>query len=420
MQSQDLKQNQSAMHESGTTGRFCVLSASTFGREGGIQCVTRMILLCFRESWPTVEIDLLSLHDKNAGAAPEMLTEELDRGLIRHRPCASYRVVYSLAALRKMLAGRPSLVVSEHAHLGVLPWLARPMTRFPWVSLVHYAELPTLGWLRRRALRRSDLIIAVSEFAARETRRLLGSRCPRLEVCHLGLHPAYAEWAQTFTVPPVALAGRRVILIVGRMADQTRDKGHEALLRAMPEVVQQVPNVLLAIVGRGGDESRLRQLTRQLNMDQFVHFAGFVNDPQVPAYYEAAEIFAMPSFAEGFGLVYLEAMHHAKPCIAGNRDAAGEIVLDQETGLLVEPGNVAQLKTALLRLLSEPKWAKSLGAAGRARLEQNFTYGHFAARLRKLLAPFVPVPASQLGSNYSPQRSARAVAFPATRNEKAT
>jgi phosphatidylinositol alpha-1,6-mannosyltransferase len=178
------------------------------------------------------------------------------------------------------------------------------------------------------------------------------------------------------------------------MADKTRDKGHEALLRALPEIVQQVPNVLLAIVGRGGDELRLRQLARRLDMDRFVHFAGFVNDALMPAYYEGAEIFAMPSFAEGFGLVYLEAMYHAKPCIAGNRDAAGEIVLDQETGLLVEPGNVAQLKTALLRLLSQPKWAKSLGAAGRARLEQNFTYRHFAARMQRLLAPLVPVPKS--------------------------
>ena len=62
----------------------------------------------------------------------------------------------------------------------------------------------------------------------------------------------------------------------------------------------------------------------------------------------------MPSQAEGFGLVYLEAMYHGKACIAGNADAAGEVVLDDETGLLVEPGNVAQVRDAVLRLLLDP------------------------------------------------------------------
>jgi phosphatidylinositol alpha-1,6-mannosyltransferase len=118
-----------------------------------------------------------------------------------------------------------------------------------------------------------------------------------------------------------------------------------------------------------------------------VHFAGCVPDHELPAYYDAAEIFAMPSYAEGFGLVYLEAMYHRIPCIAGNRDGASEVVLDGETGLLVEPGNVAKLQQALLRLLLERKLARTLGANGRDRLDRYFTYEVFCARLRKALYP---------------------------------
>jgi phosphatidylinositol alpha-1,6-mannosyltransferase len=291
--------------------------------------------------------------------------------------------------MRCIVARRPRLVISDHAHLGVLPWAARSLTGCRVISFVYHAELPTLGPVRRHALSRSDLIIAISEFAAKEAHRVLGAECP-LAICPLGLPPDYVEWTDGAHLTPPFLSERRVILIVGRMADSTRDKGHEALIRAMSGVAQRTPSALLVIVGRGGDELRLRQLTRQLGLDQHVHFAGFVPDAELPAYYEAAEIFAMPSFAEGFGLVYLEAMYHGKPCIAGSRDASAEVIADGKTGLLVEPGNVAQIEIALLRLLENPEFARTLGIAGRARLDKNFTYEQFGNRLGKLLSRFLP------------------------------
>lgn len=367
-----------------------VLSASTFSQEGGIQRVTRGLLSCLRENWPSERISLLALHDRDAEAASPTLREDMKEGRLLYRPFRGGRLAYSRSALCHLLGQRPRLVLCEHAHLSVLPWLARPFTSFRWVSFAHYAELFSLSLLRRRALRRSDLIIAVSEATARATRRVLGPRCPPIVVCHLGLHPEYPNWARTAPPAPAGLVGRRNILIVGRMADRTRDKGHESLIRSMPSLAQQVPEVQLVIVGRGEDEPRLRRLTADLGMERYVHFAGFVSDRDLPAYYEACEIFAMPSFAEGFGLVYLEAMYHGKPCIAGNRDAAGEVVQDLETGLLVTPGQVEQVQSALARLLRNPGWAQQLGANGRARLETHFTYGHFTARLLKALEPFAP------------------------------
>ena len=365
--------------------RTCVLSASTFSQEGGIQRVTRMLLRCLRETWPEVGIDLFSLHDHNTLAASRVLLAEMKAGALRFAPCNSFRAKYSLGALRNLVVTRPSLVISDHAHLNVIPWLARPLTNFRWVSLVHYAELPSLGPMRRQALQGSDLVIAVSEFTARETRRLLAQDCPPLVVCHLGLNLEYVASANARKTIVPQLLGRRNVLIVGRMADQDRDKGHEALLRSLPTVAEHVPDVQLVIVGRGGDEARLRRLATQLEVEPFVHFAGRVPDHELPAYYDAADVFAMPSYAEGFGLVYLEAMYHRIPCIAGNRDGAKEVVLDGETGLLVEPGNVTQLQEALLRLLLDRDLARRLGANGRDRLDQYFTCEEFSKRLRNAL-----------------------------------
>ena len=117
-------------------------------------------------------------------------------------------------------------------------------------------------------------------------------------------------------------------------------------------------------------KARFAGLTEECGISSHVHFAGYVPDKQMPAYYEACDLFAMPSTGEGFGLVYLEAMYHAKPCLAGTWDAASEVVRDGETGLLVEPGNVEQLTRALVELLTQPEHSKRLGWAGKERLEQ--------------------------------------------------
>lgn len=368
--------------------RLCLLSASTFSREGGIQRVTQMVLRILRELVPEAPLDLLTLHDARDQLPHGHADGNGHPQKLQFQPFGSTRLPFAAAALRQLVHGRPRLAISDHAHLAVLPWLARMVRRFAFVSFVYHAELKTLGPLRRRALRRSDLIIAISEFAAREARHILGDNV-RPIVCPLGLHPEYEDWARACTVPPEFMRQRRCVLIVGRMADQQRDKGHEALIRAFPTVVRCFPDALLVIVGRGADKTRLKHLVSHLGLDSYIHFAGYVPDQLLPAYYEAARIFAMPSYAEGFGLVYLEAMYHALPCIAGNQDAAREVVLDQETGLLVQPGNVQDLEGALIRLLSDPKTALQYGAAGRARLEQHFTFARFAERLSKLLSPLL-------------------------------
>lgn len=365
----------------------CVLSASTFSQEGGIQRVTQMVLHLLRQQWPAFPLELLSLHDRRGESLPNSLGE--DRNHIQYRSFASRRLPFSLAAIQTMVSSHPHLVISDHAHLSLLPWLASKVRRVPFVAFVYHAELPNLSPWRRRALRRADLIIAISDFAAEEARKVLGNEIP-IAICPLGLNPSYIYWAGHPHPVPQALAGRAPILIVGRMVGEDRRKGHESLIRAMPAIIREVPEALLVVVGRGPFEIRLKQLAEEVGMQSHVHFAGFVLDHELPAYYKAARVFAMPSYAEGFGLVYLEAMYHGKPCIAGNRDASGEVIAEGETGLLVEPGNVRQLEEALLKVLKDPAYASRLGAAGRSRLEQHFTYDRFAQRLQHLLAAFLP------------------------------
>jgi phosphatidylinositol alpha-1,6-mannosyltransferase len=180
-------------------------------------------------------------------------------------------------------------------------------------------------------------------------------------------------------------AGRDFLLIVGRMGASERYKGHEALFATLPRLLAERPTTRLVVAGDGDDRPRLEARAAALGLAPQVCFTGFVSEATLGELYRRAALFVMPSRGEGFGLVYLEAMRAGKPCVAARASAAAEIVADQETGLLVDPEDPADLTAALGRLLADPGLARAMGERGRRRGEQLFTPERFRRRLWPLL-----------------------------------
>jgi phosphatidylinositol alpha-1,6-mannosyltransferase len=153
--------------------------------------------------------------------------------------------------------------------------------------------------------------------------------------------------------------------------------GHDALIAAWPSVRAQVADAELWIAGEGNDLPRLEQLARTLGVAQAVHFLGRVSDEQLGELYRSAALFVMPSRQEGFGLVYAEAMWHGLPCIGSTADAAGDVIVDGETGLLVPYGDVAAIASAIATLLTDRDRAERMGQAGQRRAREQFSYARF-------------------------------------------
>jgi glycosyltransferase involved in cell wall biosynthesis len=101
--------------------------------------------------------------------------------------------------------------------------------------------------------------------------------------------------------------------------------------------------------------------------------------------YRQADLFVLPSRLETWGDVLLEAMAFGLPCIGVRDDAMGEIITHQQTGLLVQPGNIDDLTNALFQLLSDPTMRVQYGTAARQRIEETFTWELVAERLTKIL-----------------------------------
>jgi phosphatidylinositol alpha-1,6-mannosyltransferase len=169
------------------------------------------------------------------------------------------------------------------------------------------------------------------------------------------------------------------------MSAAERYKGHDQLIECWPAVRERLPDAQLVIAGRGDDAERLQRKAAELGLGDAVFFTGFVADATLEALLGAVAGFAMPSRGEGFGLVYLQAMRRLLPCIGCTVDAAADIILDGETGFLVDPDDRDALAARVVAVLADPDLRRRLGQAGLRRYEAEYTFDRFRARLGDIL-----------------------------------
>ncbi len=174
-------------------------------------------------------------------------------------------------------------------------------------------------------------------------------------------------------------------LIVGRLWSEERGKGHDQLLEAWPAVRRRIPAAALWIVGEGDDRARLEARAHDTGVGDAVRFLGRVGDRELGELYRRAGLLAMPSRQEGFGLVYAEALWHGLPCVGSTADAAGEVIADGETGLLVPYGDAPALGDAVASLLADPVRRQRMGEAGARQARERFGYARFRADLLRAL-----------------------------------
>lgn len=185
------------------------------------------------------------------------------------------------------------------------------------------------------------------------------------------------------------LAGRPVIVCVSRLVSR---KGQDTLVEALPRVRRAVPDAALLLVGRGREHDRLIALARECDVAEHVVLAGGVAAEQLPAYYAAGDVFAMPCRTrragmdvEGLGIVYLEASAVGLPVVAGDSGGAPDAVRDGETGYVVDGRDPDAVAGALVRLLRDDALRARMGAAGRAWVVHDWTWDTVAGSLTELL-----------------------------------
>jgi glycosyltransferase involved in cell wall biosynthesis len=161
---------------------------------------------------------------------------------------------------------------------------------------------------------------------------------------------------------------QKVVINVAHLAGH---KGQQFLVRAIPRVVQKIPEVRFFIVGKGELLAELKALAASLGITRELVFTGFRSD--VGAFYKIADLFVMSSVQEGLGTAVLDALALAKPVVATNTGGLPEIIHDGKTGRLVAPADPEALADGIVEMLIRVEAAKAMANEGRAMVQNCFS-----------------------------------------------
>ncbi len=172
-----------------------------------------------------------------------------------------------------------------------------------------------------------------------------------------------------------AQPGEDIVFFIGRLV---REKGVDTLLDAFPAVLDRRPATRLVVAGTGPHEGHLRWRVSQMGLDGRVHFAGYLDDRTRNQLYRWAAVAVVPSYYEPFGLTALEAMAAGAPVVVSDTGGLAETVAHGETGLKVPPANPGELAAAILRLLSDPSFARRLAGEARRTAAERYSWAKVA------------------------------------------
>ena len=277
---------------------------------------------------------------------------------------------------------------------GLVAWTLWRITGVPYLLYAHGEEIQMrltsrkLAWLIPILYRGATSIIANSH----HTKQLLvgiGVSSDRIHVIHPGVDVSafHADERAILAIRQRhSLANAFVLLTVGRLQ---RRKGQDMVIRALPFIKQQIPNVAYLIVGNGDEEKYLRELAATVGVSDNVIFVGSIPDHDRAAYYATCDVFVMPNRQidadiEGFGIVFLEAGAAGKPVIAGLSGGTADAIHDGITGLRVDGEKLEAIVEAVVALAKNITAAQVMGERGRQRVEADFSWDSVVERTRQI------------------------------------
>lgn len=310
-------------------------------------------------------------------------TGEVAPKITYHFDVAGSMLHYVLGVVRLVRRiGRVDLIYCAHINLMPVAMLLGRLSGCPVVLTVYGID----AWSRPRrcpplvVTKGASAIVSISEI----TRNRMLKWCPFPEsntyiVPNAIRHADYGvRERRGDLVARFGLGGKTTLMTMGRMAAEERYKGFDEVIRAMPRLVEAMPELAYLVVGDGSDRPRLEALACELNVRDKVIFTGKVDDRDKADYFNLADAYVMPSTGEGFGFVVLEALASGLPVVASSKDGTREATRDGQLGLLVDPQDEGALIEAVRSALARPKSIPE-GL-------QYFSFENFAQRLRLALA----------------------------------
>jgi glycosyltransferase involved in cell wall biosynthesis len=237
-----------------------------------------------------------------------------------------------------------------------------------------------LAKLEGETAKNATLIVTISKYSFEKILKYYGVEAAKVRIVPNGvdIEKFKPQEDQAALKQRFGLDDKPCVLFVGSLIPR---KGLSFLVEAAKKIVKEQAETKFVIVGDGPLKSQLVSSIESNNLSSNFTFLSNVKDADLPALYNCADVFVLPSIQEGQGIVLLEAQASAKPVVAFNIGGVNEAVVNGETGLLAKPGSTDELTEALLKLLSDNPLREKMGANGRKFVTENFTWDLCAERI---------------------------------------
>lgn len=352
---------------------------------GGIQEASRQVVHALQDillprGWSTSYLGL------NDSAGPQTL-EVGSRGT----PFRGYQRSKIRFVARALLLARknPRIILAAHPNLAApARWMKGISPASKTIVMCHGVEVwEPLPVRRKEALLAADMVLAPSTYTAEKLQSVQGVAVEKIRILPWPIDALMLRLsdAPSRLAVPEGFPQGRVILTVGRWVAAERYKGADDMIRAMPQLMNSVPDVRLVLVGSGDDLPRLKYLAAELSLGASVRFFDRLSREQLAACYAHADVFALPSTGEGFGIVFLEAMAFGLPVVGAAAGGVTDIITDGENGRLVPGNDIATLVRALHQLLCDGAMRASLGKNGAEIVRERYQFQAFERRVEGFL-----------------------------------
>lgn len=356
--------------------RILVLTTDAFGSFGGIALYNRDVITAICEIPECTEVVAIPrfISGELENDIPDKLTY-ITNGL-------NSKLNYIKAVFGVLLKhSKFALIVCGHINLLPVAYLVGLLTRKPVILFVYGVDVwqaPKSG-ITHALLKRISLCISISEVTRKKMLKWSSLNPEKIVLLPNAIHlTKYGAGDKKITLlDKYGLKDQKVVMTLGRMSADERYKGFDEIIDILPELVRIHHDVVYLVVGDGTDRQRLEQKASALGMENHVVFTGFVPESEKADHIRLADAYVMPSYGEGFGFVFLEALACEIPVVASNVDGGREAVREGMLGALVNPHDPEELKRAILHVLEQPK--------GIPQGIEYFSYPNFKKRLQKII-----------------------------------
>lgn len=271
----------------------------------------------------------------------------------RHKGGFGSKISFFFRFIVQFIKERPDVIFCSHINFSPMCLLVKKIFKTPYVLILYGVETFEInGFLKRRGVKEAKKIITITEYIKGFIAKQFPESKDNIFILPVAVDGSLfsVEEKKKELLEKFGITNKKIILTLSRLLSG-KHKGQDRVLKALPYVLEKVPDAVYLIVGKGEDTRVNDFIKENPETAKHVVFTGPIADEEKMDYYNLADVFVLPSKFEGFAIVFIEALACGVPIIASDGYGCRESLLDGEIGILIDPDDIKAIADAIVMVL---------------------------------------------------------------------